>query len=240
MSSATRRAAARPSPSRPSAVRGVDAVGRAPEVVRRFGRELRWHRRNVAAVLAVVALLGSAHTLTPHPPTTTPVLVAARPLAAGTTLGPADLRAVSVPSRAAPPTALRTADALLGRRVALPVAAGELLTPDRLVGPGLLTALGPDDVAAPVHLADPDLGGVVRVGDTVRIIAAGEAGAAWVVADDARVLVAPPEGAESAGGPLSAQPATSTTVVVALPASSATALARAAATARLSLVLRAE
>jgi pilus assembly protein CpaB len=193
--------------------------------------ELRWHRRSVLVglvALAVLVAVNAAHTAGRREP----VLVAAHELTAGQTLRATDVVVVQrlpgeVPEGAlrAPPTDART--------VALPIRRGEVLTDVRLLGPGLLSGLGPGAVAVPVHLSDPAGADLVRVGDTVDVLASGEGGSTVVAAAAARVL-------------RGVQPSTSrfgrtddaATVVLAVDADEAAALARAAVASHLSLVLR--
>jgi len=69
----------------------------------------------------------------PPPPATSPVVVAARPLAAGTVLDPADLRVIRLPGTSPPPGSVAGPGGLVGRRVSTAVAAGEPLSTTRLV-----------------------------------------------------------------------------------------------------------
>jgi pilus assembly protein CpaB len=197
----------------------------------------------LAAALAVLAVLVAAREAIPSPGPTVAVLVAARTLEAGAALEPADLREVRRPPAEVPDGAVAPADPAYGRRLALPVRSGEVLTDVRLVGPGLLEGLGPDLVAAPVRLADDSAAGVAQVGDLVDVLASGETGYGTVAASSVRVLVASrPDRGSSAGGGSSgggtSSGAGADTVVLALTSRDAARLAGAAATARLSLVLR--
>ena len=163
-----------------------------------------------------------------------PVQAAARDLAAGSPLRPGDLVQRLVPAADVPEGALRSPPAS-DRTVALPVRRGEVVTDVRLVGPSLVSALGPGLVAAPVRLADPATARLARAGDTVDVLAAGEDGRGGTVADGVRVLAgAPPE----VGGVAARSATPDAVLVLAVTPATAAALARAGAVSRLSIVLR--
>jgi len=199
----------------------------------------RWHRRPIAAALVAVAVLLFARELRPPSPPETLVMVAARDLGAGEDVATADvtarrLRAVDVPDRAL------TASPV-GRVLALPVRRGEVLTDVRLLGAGLLDAVrgdGPELVAAPVHLADAATVSLLRAGDTVDVLGAGPGGATGVAARRATVLLAPSPPKSSAFGGSSST--SGGVVVLGVSSDEALALARAAATEHLSVVVRAD
>lgn len=176
---------------------------------------------------------------------TVSVLVAAHDLAAGGVLRASDVRAASYPPALVPDSALHPGESVSGRRLVLPVRAGEPLTDIRFLADGLLERLsGPGSVAAPVRIADAGELALVRPGSHVDVLAsptsggggdqtgngAAADGRAVTVASDAVVLSVPqaPSSAVSDGG----------LVVLAVPAETARALAGAAASDRLSLVLR--
>jgi Flp pilus assembly protein CpaB len=175
---------------------------------------------------------------------TVPVLVAAHDLTAGAVLRDGDVRRASYPSRLVPAGAVRGGGSVAGRQLVLPVRAGEPLTDVRFLADGLLQRLsGPGSVAAPVRIADASEVALVRPGSRVDVLAsapsdsgAGQSGGtatardAVTVASGAVVLSVSPAAASSVtdGG----------LVVLAVPAETARALAGAAATNRLSLVLR--
>jgi Flp pilus assembly protein CpaB len=99
------------------------------------------------------------------------VVVAARDLAAGTELAPADLRVVSMPVGIVPAGSSSRAAGLIGRIAAGAIRRGETLTDARVVGPGLTVGLGAGESAAvPVRIADPDAAALVRVGDLVDVL----------------------------------------------------------------------
>lgn len=199
----------------------------------RLHRTAQWHRRLLAAGLAAAAVAFALHAAEPEPPPTVPVVVAARDLPGGTRLGGGDLEIVDVLDGTAPDGALRETAGAAGRLLAGPVRAGEPVTDVRLLGPALLDGWGEGLVASPVRVADPGVLEFVRPGDRLDLIAVpmdGAAGAA-VVASQVPLLTVPPrsESAVLAEGAL---------LVVAVTPRQATALAEAAVTSRLSVVLR--
>jgi Flp pilus assembly protein CpaB len=187
--------------------------------------------RAVAATLTGIAVLAGLHVVRPTEGRLVGVLAAARPVAAGASLVAADLTTVRVPPRAVPVGALDAVDAAVGMTVAGPLGRGELLTTTRLLGPGLLDAVAPGSVATPVHIADPAAASLVRHGDRVDLLAVpSDGGRTVVVAAD--VLVLTTMGDTQVGlddGAL---------VVVAASPTVAAALASAAVTHHISLVLR--
>jgi Flp pilus assembly protein CpaB len=125
-------------------------------------------RRPLAAVCAGVAVLAGVHAARPAPPPTVAVTVAARDLPSGTVLGRGDLTVRRVPADVAPVGSDLDA---LGRTLAAPVRRGEPVTDVRLVAPSLVAAY-PGRVVLPVRIADPDAVALLRVGDTVDLVAA--------------------------------------------------------------------
>jgi Flp pilus assembly protein CpaB len=156
-----------------------------------------------------------------------------------------DLRLLALPATAVPDGSVTDPATLVGAAVAGAVRRGEPLTDVRLVGAGLLGA-ATGLVAAPVRLAEDGVSALVRPGDVVDVVAAsapdpvgqGLTAApaatasqrptlARVVAAAARVLAVPAEQAASGG----------TLVLLAVTPRTATDLAGAAVSSRLSVVL---
>ncbi len=201
----------------------------ARELLRAAGRR----RGLLAAGLAAGAVATALPVLAPDPAAGTAVLAAARDLAAGAAVRAEDLAVVHLPPDLVPAGALVPGADVVGRLAAGPVRAREPLTDVRLVGPGLLAAVGGDGmVAVPVRLADPAAAALLRPGDRVDVLAAptGPDGppAASVVAAAAPVL-AVPEATAAAEGAL---------VVLAATPFSAARLASAEVSSRLSVVVR--
>jgi Flp pilus assembly protein CpaB len=192
-------------------------------------RLLLARRRPLAAVCAGVAVVGGVHEVRPGPPSTVAVTVAARDLPSGEILTAPDLTVHRFPSGDAP--AGSDPDAI-GRTLAAPMRQGEPVTDVRLVSPSLLAGY-PDRVAVPVRIADADEVGLLRAGDHVDLLAADpRGGRASYVAVDVPVLALPASAAGDGAGSL-----TGRLVVVAVPASDVEALAGAAATDLVSVVI---
>jgi pilus assembly protein CpaB len=123
----------------------------------------------VALLLCIAAGI-AVHQLTPASEQQVQVLVAARDLPAGLSLGKADLVARAVPPGAAPAGALTSAENVVGRQLAAPLSSGQIPTDAQLLGPGLLTGTGIGTTAVPVRLADPSSIQLVSAGQLVNIV----------------------------------------------------------------------
>jgi Flp pilus assembly protein CpaB len=180
----------------------------------------------MAAVLSAVAAAA------PPAPPTLRVVRTTTDLASGAIVGSGDVTVSPVAEHALPRGALVDTSAVVGRRLIGPAAEGQVLTALDLSGTSW--GIGPGHVIAPLRLADPEVTVLLRPGALIDVIAADpEGGDAHVVAAGVRVLTvaAPPagEGAGTADGAL---------VLVDVDAETATLLAGAAATTRISIVLR--
>ncbi|GAA4942440.1 Flp pilus assembly protein CpaB [Actinomycetospora succinea] len=130
-------------------------------------------RRAAAGLLVVLAV---AFLAAPGvAPAGTPVLVAARDLAPGVALGPADVAVRSLPPDLVPAGALGEPAVVAGRQVVGGVRAGEALTDVRLLGPvAAVAAAGvPDAAGVPVRLADAGVAALLTPGTRVDLVAAG-------------------------------------------------------------------
>ena len=165
---------------------------------RRLRRRVLAHRRLLAAMLALVAVVLGVQAARPADPASARLIVAARDLAPGTRLDDADLTTVRVPPDAVPGGAATVPGDLSGHVLAAGVRRGEPVTDLRLVGPAL-TAGRTDLVAVPVRLPDPEMAALLRVGDHVRLLATDAAdGQTRTVAPDAEVLALPDPGDDPA------------------------------------------
>jgi pilus assembly protein CpaB len=184
------------------------------------------HRRLLAAVLAAAAAAFGLAAARPHP-RGVPVLVAARDLPGGTTLGAADVGVRTLPVRAVPDGAVRRA---AGRTLAAPVRRGEPLTDVRLRGGTLLDDAEPGMVATPVRLADAAVVRLLHTGDRVDVLAARAEGPlpARTVAAGVPVVAVPRPGPDTDDGAL---------VVLRTGRAQAAAIARAAVDSRLSVAI---
>ncbi len=208
---------------------GVGALRDVTSAINRF-------RRPLAALCAAGAVLAALNVLAPGPAATTAVLAAARDLPAGHVLGIDDLHRLDLPPAVVPAGVLRPGASVLGRAVALPVRRGEALTDVRLVGASLLAAVGERGlVGAPVRIADAAAVALLSPGDRVDVLGSTDtATQARVVASDVVVVTVPGGGPDDRADPLEG----GALVVLATTPATAQALAHAATTARLSVVLR--
>ncbi len=162
------------------------------------------------------------------------VVVAARDLGPGAALSTDDVRIETRLVPTIPDGSESDVGSVVGSTLAGPARRGEVLTDVRLLGRRLAeSAAGPDARIVPIHPADSALIDLVRPGDVVDVVAATEGSAQatpHVVATDAIVVSVSAKG--------KAQSTTADRVVlVALPASSANAVAGAALVATVTLTL---
>lgn len=215
-----------------------------------MSRFLRRHRRAIAFALAFLGVLVGLASVKQRPPSWE-ALVLAGDLPAGKVLAGEDLRPAALPADARPASAVTDPSAAVGRVLAGPASAGEVLTENRLVGPGLLAGSA-GQVALPVRLEDPAEAAYLRAGDLVDVLAASRATnlgadesaapvAARTVARAVRVLAVPGAAGAAASGLLAGGVGSGqgTVVLVAVPTGTAAEIAGAAVNARLSVVMRA-
>lgn len=165
-------------------------------VRRLFGRRgwprLLALRRVTAFVLVLLAAVVALRAPQARGTPTLPVLVAARDLAPGSSLGLVDVRVARAPSSLRPAAALTDAEQVVGRVLAGAASAGEPITRARLVGPenSRLTTGDPDAVAVPVRLADPAVAELLSPGARVDVVtvAADSLPESVVLAADATVV----------------------------------------------------
>lgn len=164
-----------------------------------LGRAVSWHRRKLAAVAAVGAVLATVSAALPPDRPSTEVLVTTTALAGGVTLGSTDVTLRRLPEDAVPTGAATDPAAVVGRTLVAPLPANAVLTDlsvlsDRtLADPGL--------VIAPLRIGDATIAGLLRVGDRVDVVSGATAGSrATVVASDVRVVALPADpGADGLG-----------------------------------------
>jgi pilus assembly protein CpaB len=213
---------------------GFEPVKRHPQ--HRFLRDLRraasWHRRKLAIVAAIAAVLSAVAAAAPPAPPTSRVVRATTDLTSGAIVRSSDITVSSIAEDALPRGALVDPTAVVGRRLIGPVADGQVLTALDLLGTSW--GIGPGPVIAPLRLADSEVAALLQPGALIDVIAADpEGGQANVVATRVRVLTVPAspasEGVSAADGAL---------VLVDVDAETATLLAEAAASTRISVVLR--
>lgn len=173
--------------------------------LRRVRRRLLVHRRGLAALAAAGAVFTGLQAAAPTAPATTPVWTAARALPGGHVLERSDLRQVAFAPDSAP-AELATPDDLVGRTLAAPTVRGTPLSQRSVLGEGLLAG-HPGLAAVPVRITDPQVAGLLRVGDRVDLVAtsARAPDEARLLARDAVVLTVPGDGFERVSTTLSGQ-----------------------------------
>ena len=177
--------------------------------VRALARAASWHRRLLAAVLAAIAVLAAVQVVRPAPVPLRPVAVARHDVPAGRVLTADDLRTAQVPADAVTGPVVADPASLVGRRTAGPLAAGESVTPTRLLGAGLLASfagdLGGASVEVAVRVTDAAVLALVAPGDRVDVVTAaspdtvGDTAAAGAAADGGTTGT-DTTGADSTGG----------------------------------------
>lgn len=194
-----------------------------------FRRALRRHRRKLAILATLAAVLAGLTALAPPRPDTVSVVTAEHALTGGTTVRAEDLDRTELPPRAVPDGAWTDPSEVVGQTLAGPVPAGQVLTPAALLRH---RASGSGSVVAPLPLADDRVSALLEAGDQVDVLAAdSQTGKTRVVATAIRVVTGAIPGAHDA-------PGTGGLVLVEVSPSTATALAAAASTSVLSVVWR--
>lgn len=157
------------------------------------------------------------------PPATVPTVVATADVPAGGVVSDTDVQVVGWPAQSRPAPAASSVDMIVGRRASAPIRAGEPLTELRVVGQSLLADGGPDRVA--IALTEDPLAssGLIRPGDLVNLVGQTDAGPRTLVTA-AQVLTL----RDGVGA------------VLAVPGSAAAAVAQAAATDSIAMVLLSE
>ncbi len=202
-----------------------------PTVRERLSRALRpdfartvMARRVAAGVLVLLA--GAAALRNDPAGSATKVAVAIRDLRPGITLTEQDVRLESRSTTTLPDGASTELGTVVGATLAGPARRGEVLTDARILGSRVATlSAGPDARVVPLHLADAAVLDLVRTGDVVDVLGAGDhAGGAGdqdrprvVASNVVVVLVSAAAKSPMAGG--------DRVVLVALPAPAAHALA---------------
>jgi len=208
--------------------------------LRDLRRAATWHRRLLVAGLLAASVAFAIQAVSPPPPRTESVVVAAKDLAGGTRLSPDDVRLKDFAPASVPDGAVRNATLAAGRTLDAPVRNGEILTDVRLFGSAFLDSYGDNLVAAPVRIADAASVRLLQAGDIVDVLAAGlgtngsSTSAARLVAAATPVLTIPPVD----DGPIGTTDIGAGALVVVVTSSETAAhLAAAAVTDRLSLVI---
>lgn len=195
-----------------------------------FRRAVSWHRRKLALLAVLAAVLTGLAAAAPEGPPTLTVVRARVPLDGGTRLGPDDLEIAQIVAADAPDEVVADPEPLVGRTLAAPVARGQVLTERAVVS----ARASPGRVLAPLRLADAEAAVLLRAGDVVDVLAADpQAEQAFVAGRSVRVVTVPAPTDPSAG----ADPA-GALVLVEVDPETARVLARAAVSATLTVIWR--
>ncbi len=192
---------------------------------------MSWHRRKLAVLAALAAVLTGIAATQPDGPATIEVVRAKRQLPGGWVLGADDLSIERVVAADAPDAAARDPAALVGSTLAAPVARRQVLTPLALTTTRVGLERG--HVLAPIRLADADVVSLLRPGDVVDVLVAdGQERTAAVVARGVRVVTLPIPAADGRMADAGAL------MLVEVTTAAAAELARAAAAGTLSVIWR--
>ncbi len=211
-------------------MRFVAAARRRP--VHALARAASRHRRKLAVLAAVAAVLTGVSAAAPEGPAMISVVKAKSRLPAGTVVSTSDLVLDRVAAADVPEGVLTDPLTLVGKTLAAPVAENQMMTP--LAATDVRTSVPYGHVIAPLRLVDTALVALLRPGDLVDVIAAdAQAGQAAVVAAGARVVTIPQVPDEWVrSGPEGAL------VLIDVDAHTASVVAHAAASATLSIIWR--
>lgn len=163
------------SPGRSSgeSIFGRPLPGRRPEGRPSFRRLIRWLERNRRLAVALLLCIAAGITvqqLTPAPAYTVSAFAAARDLPAGKTLGPDDLKVLSVPRDLVPAGSYGPNNSPHGSQLAVALRKGQLLSDSQLLGPGLLAGSLPGTAAVPLRMADPASTQLLSPGQLVNVV----------------------------------------------------------------------
>jgi Flp pilus assembly protein CpaB len=147
------------------------ALSRVTVPLDRVRRRVLWHRRPLAALVAGLAAYVAGQAATAPPAPTVPVWTAAHDLPGGAVLRAADLVRRSFTPGSVPADRVTSPDAVVGRTLAAPVAAGVPLTRSAVVGDDWLRDR-PGLSAVPVRVTDPAVAPLLHAGDRVDLVAA--------------------------------------------------------------------
>jgi Flp pilus assembly protein CpaB len=193
---------------------------------------MSWHRRKLAVVAAIAAVLSAVSAAAPAGPPTLRVVRAAAELPSGALVGTQDVSVAEVAEDTLPRGALVDPALVIGRRVLGPVAEGQVLTRLHLLAGQVGVAAG--HVVFPLRIADSEVAALLHPGSAIDVIAADPDGAAaTVMAREVKVVAIPPPPSELTNRTV----AEGALVLVEVDDRTATLLAQAAATTRISLVL---
>jgi Flp pilus assembly protein CpaB len=160
-------------------------------------RAFRWHRRWFAAIFAAIAVLAGLNAINTAGPDAREVVVAARPIDAGTALAAEDLEMIRLPEQAIPDGALSDPADLIGRTTKAATPGRRVLVEADLLG--ATAGVGAGRLALPVRFGESQASALLTSGVRIDVLGpqAGSSGY-QVVAADVRVITVV---AQAASGP---------------------------------------
>jgi len=151
---------------------------------------VRWHRTGVGLVALFIALVAGLSALTPGGGTTTPMIVAAHDLPAGTVISDQDVIVITAPDDLVPDGCFTSADDLIGRPLSVGLTRGTPLT-TAAISTTALTNQAKGEMLVPFRVRDPDIVGLLQVGDHLTIVTSTPEGLMMTVAEHVRVAQLP-------------------------------------------------
>lgn len=187
----------------------------------------------MAAFLAFIATMTLANAAMAGSSPSMEVAVVTTDVPGGVALQAGQVEVRSVPTDVVPGQALTSAEQVVGRVPAGTLTSGSIITEAGLVGPSM-AADADGEVIVPARLSDAGIVGMLQVGDTIDVVATdASTGEVSVVAHGARIATVPDPDA----GALGDVSDSTVLVLLAVGPEEASALTRAAAVARLSVML---
>ena len=201
------------------------------ELLTRLTRFAKWHRRGLGVLAATICLFASLSALAPARPESSPVVVAARALSAGSTLAEADLQVIQLPMELMPDQALHDPAEAIGRILTGSLTRGSVVTSANILN-GRETSSG-DERLVPFRVPDAATVALLQVGDRITVVGSTMDGGVVDLATDVRVAALPVSQSSGLGGGESGG-----LVVVAANAETAARLAAASSQMRMAIVMQ--
>jgi Flp pilus assembly protein CpaB len=170
------------------------------------------YRRSIAASLAGIGTLVALTLVVPGPGPQTKILVAAQPLAAGTTLTASDIEEKFISDKSSWDTLQSEPIELVGRVLARSLAPNQPISSNDLVGSALLTGLPKNYVAASLPVSASTSSSLLNVGNFIDVYGASNDGlnSGVLIASRARILAIP----NQAGGSMFSSASTNNSIIV--------------------------
>jgi Flp pilus assembly protein CpaB len=170
------------------------------------------YRRSIAASLAGIGTLVALTLVVPGPGSQTKVLVATRPLSAGTTLTASNFTEKFILDKSSWDTLQSEPIELVGRVLARSLAPNQPISSNDLVGSALLTGLPKNYVAVSLPVSASTSSSLLNVGNFIDVYGASNDGlnSGVLIASRARILAIP----NQAGGSMFSSGSTNNSIIV--------------------------